>query len=268
MPHLLRALPPYAEFKPIELVGPQPPGAVLGLPVRRGSHEAVGRNVEAVLRVAPSAALVGISDEIDTEERVNSAAVLAMCGVPLIRVGGAEELDSELRQALTRPSVILHGAPALLRGAGLNDPLLVDMVVSLLSHTLDNSLPESGSNVAVCTNDAAALERLARNAGLTQRGLRARCARARRFPPVQWRRGTRLVGHAVALQRHGGVPFTRLASEFGYTDLPSMDRAFRHHLGVTPSFVRERLGWQWLVWKWLTKQRELAGFGTIVPIML
>jgi AraC-like DNA-binding protein len=244
MPQLLRALPPYAEFKPIELVGPQPPGAVLGLQVSRGSHEAVGRNVEAIFRVAPSAALVGLSGQLDAEERADSAAVLAMCGVPLVRVGSAEALELALRDTLTRPSIILHGLPAWLCTAGLNDPLLVNMFVSLLFQALGNSLPTSGMTCGpVCTDDELALERLARNAGLTQRGLRAKCARARLLPPVQWRIATRLVGHAVALQRHGGVPLTRMACEFGFTDLSSMDRAFRHHLGVTPSFVKERLGW-------------------------
>jgi AraC-like DNA-binding protein len=57
----------------------------------------------------------------------------------------------------------------------------------------------------------------------------------------------------------------------GYADAQALSHAFHHCFGVTPSFVRERLGWPWLALKWRERQafvrnrHSTAGFDHAHP---
>jgi AraC-like DNA-binding protein len=55
----------------------------------------------------------------------------------------------------------------------------------------------------------------------------------------------------MAVQRRSDASLTAIALALGYGSSEDLSHMMRNCFGVTPSYVRERLGWAWLGSKWL-----------------
>jgi AraC-like DNA-binding protein len=94
---------------------------------------------------------------------------------------------------------------------------------------------------------------MATEVGLSERGLRAAC-KAQGLPaPVRWRAWSRLFARTLCVQGDPSASQTRLALLLGDADASAFGRLFRNELGLTPSWVRQRLGWQWVALRWLER---------------
>jgi AraC-like DNA-binding protein len=89
---------------------------------------------------------------------------------------------------------------------------------------------------------------------MTERGLRAAADRAGLPAPVQLRGLARALAQALVVQRKGEVTLTRVALELGHSHSEGLTHLLRSHFDVTPSYVRERLGWRWLAGRWLDRR--------------
>lgn len=134
------------------------------------------------------------------------------------------------------------------------------------------SLPESATDqlarLGVLTDDdaharvqtifasapyVANIEDLARNLCQSRRTL-GRFFRERDLPvPSHWLQFARLLHVAVHLQNTSAA-INRVAARFGYPDGFTMSNAMKRLTGYRPSFVRERLGWEWIVRAWVRKE--------------
>ena len=97
------------------------------------------------------------------------------------------------------------------------------------------------------------IDQLARNLCQSRRTL-GRFFRERELPvPSHWLQFARLLHVAVHLQ-NTSLTINRVASRFGYPDGFTMSNSMKRLTGYRPSFVREHLGWEWLVQAWLRKE--------------
>ncbi len=75
--------------------------------------------------------------------------------------------------------------------------------------------------------------------------------RERELPvPSHWLQFARLLHVAIHLQNTSAT-VNRVATRFAYPDGFSMSNSMQRLLGYRPSFVREHLGWEWLVQAWV-----------------
>jgi len=78
--------------------------------------------------------------------------------------------------------------------------------------------------------------------------------RPRRQPLwVQVGRATRA---ALSLQSSPHLPLARVADDAGYSDYHAMNRALRRAFGVSSQVIRGTIGWEWLLWRFITGQGE------------
>ncbi len=98
----------------------------------------------------------------------------------------------------------------------------------------------------------------ARGVYLSRRAL-GRRFRDRGLPvPSHWLQFARVLRAAVALQSSSASVFD-VARALGYPDGFTLSNQMDRLVGVRPSFVRERLGWEWLVEAWLLRERNTGG---------
>lgn len=71
--------------------------------------------------------------------------------------------------------------------------------------------------------------------------------------PSHWLQFARILHVAIQIQ-NTNININRVASRFGYPDGFTMSNSMKRLTGYRPTFVRDRLGWEWIVEAWL--QRE------------
>lgn len=97
------------------------------------------------------------------------------------------------------------------------------------------------------------IEQLARNLCQSRRTL-GRFFRVRALPvPSHWLQFARLLHAAIHLQNTSAT-INRVAARFGYPDGFTMSNSMKRLVGYRPSFVREHLGWEWLLHAWLREE--------------
>ena len=97
------------------------------------------------------------------------------------------------------------------------------------------------------------IEQLARTLCQSRRTL-GRFFRERELPvPSHWLQFARLLHVAVHLQNTSST-INRVSTRFGYPDGFTMSNSMKRLLGYRPSFVREHLGWEWLIQAWLEEE--------------
>ena len=72
--------------------------------------------------------------------------------------------------------------------------------------------------------------------------------------PGLWLNVARALRAALRLQREQQTPLLTIATELGYTDQPALSRRMVQLFGLRPSEIRRRLGWEWLVDRWLCRR--------------
>lgn len=102
------------------------------------------------------------------------------------------------------------------------------------------------------------IERLARRFAQSRRTV-GRFFSDRDLPvPSHWLQFARLLHVAIQLQ-NTRTSINRVSGRFGYTDGFTLSNAMKRLTGYRPSFVREHLGWEWIVAAWLKREgRDLT----------
>lgn len=77
--------------------------------------------------------------------------------------------------------------------------------------------------------------------------------------PSHWLQFGRLMHVVAQIQNSGGIPIHRIALRAAYPDGFTMSNQMKRLLGVRPSDVRERLGWEWVVESWIRGELERGG---------
>jgi AraC-like DNA-binding protein len=151
-------------------------------------------------------------------------------------------------------------APAL-RDSLTNQTELASRLCDWLQHTSIVTCPEVLAFIRAVTEAACerrSVEDAARVVRQEPRRVRARCARLGLPSPVRWRTLARLLHDLATIQRSPHLSCARHAYELGYGDQQAMCHIFRARLGCTPSEVKELLGWEWIVCRWLAIHRFVA----------
>jgi AraC-like DNA-binding protein len=79
--------------------------------------------------------------------------------------------------------------------------------------------------------------------------------RSRDLPvPSHWLQFARLLHVSIQLQ-NTTTNIGRVAGRFGFPDGFTMSNSMKRLIGYRPSFVREHLGWEWIVAAWLRRER-------------
>jgi AraC-like DNA-binding protein len=72
--------------------------------------------------------------------------------------------------------------------------------------------------------------------------------------PSHWLQFARILHVAIQLQ-NTRLSINRVSARFGYTDGFTMSNSMKRLTGYRPSFVREHLGWEWIVDVWVRRER-------------
>lgn len=79
--------------------------------------------------------------------------------------------------------------------------------------------------------------------------------------PGKWLAVAHAICAALRLQRDRSAPLLTVAVESGYSDHSSLSRQSLRLFGVRPGRIRETLGWEWLLDRWLRGVSQEAGSG-------
>lgn len=78
---------------------------------------------------------------------------------------------------------------------------------------------------------------------------------ARNLPvPSHWLQFARVLHVAIQLQ-NTNLNIGRVSARFGYPDGFTMSNTMKRLIGYRPSFVREHLGWEWILEAWWRRER-------------
>lgn len=76
--------------------------------------------------------------------------------------------------------------------------------------------------------------------------------------PSHWLQFGRILHVAIQIQNTRSS-INRVSGRFGYTDGFTMSNSMKRLTGYRPSFVRDHLGWEWIVEAWLRGERGRGG---------
>jgi AraC-like DNA-binding protein len=131
-------------------------------------------------------------------------------------------------------------------------PAVTDLVAAL-GHVPD---PEARARIEAIFARAAhtsSIEELSTALCQSRRTL-GRFFAARDLPvPSHWLQFARILHVSIQLQ-NTRTNINRVSSRFGYPDGFTMSNSMKRLTGYRPSFVREHLGWEWIVAAWLRKE--------------
>ena len=77
--------------------------------------------------------------------------------------------------------------------------------------------------------------------------------------PSHWLQFGRLMHVVAHIQSNAGIPIHLIALRAAYPDGFTMSNQMKRLLGVRPSEVRDKLGWEWVVESWIRAEIERAG---------
>lgn len=73
--------------------------------------------------------------------------------------------------------------------------------------------------------------------------------------PSHWLQFARILHVAIQIQ-NTSLNVHRVSARYGYTDGFTMSNSMKRLTGYRPSFVREHLGWEWIVDAWLQQENN------------
>lgn len=150
----------------------------------------------------------------------------------------------ELKQLLRREPDCLEGEFLdFLRWRGLN---------------LDQETRRIVSRTMELSGELRTLGALARGVYLSRRALGRRFQQRGLPVPSHWLQFCRLLRVLFRLQ-NTPRPLAQVARSLGYPDGFTLSNQMERLVGVRPSLVRERLGWEWFVEAWLRREWEEGG---------
>ena len=159
---------------------------------------------------------------------------------------------------LCRPQAILpfHPRPSveelarLLRGGPEDLPAALTDYLQWRGIRIDRETRQLIRRTVELSADLKTISGLSRSLFVSRRALGRRFM-SRGLPvPSHWLQFSRLLRAAIHLQESDENLFT-IACRLGYPDSFSLSNQMMRLTGVRPSLVRERLGWEWIVERWL-----------------
>lgn len=194
-------------------------------------------------------------------------AALRPRSLPLFAVLPPPALVPELAEALRalpelRPKGVLPGVG---RGTLVALRTLLAAPPVALPRTVADHLEEMGvireaaarariEEIFAAAPQIRSIEALARRLCQSRRTV-GRFFRERDLPvPSHWLQFARVLHVAIQLQ-NSSLNIGRVAARFGYPDGFTMSNTMKRLIGYRPSFVREHLGWEWIVEAWWGEER-------------
>jgi len=108
------------------------------------------------------------------------------------------------------------------------------------------------------------IDALAKNLYMSRRAL-GRKLRNNDLPVAShWLHMARVLRATIRLQNNSEASLFSVAASLGYTDGFSLSNQMSRLCGIRPNEARERLGWEWLLETWLTREATKRGVRTIV----
>jgi AraC-like DNA-binding protein len=254
---LYHSRPPYSRFVPAEYSTPRTIGDVWGILITEDTDPRTLRlAVTTLVGATPSVAVVAVFRRTASDP-LRIAPVAAAAGLAAVALE-TPALDAALRRNLTSLERLPSEFRQWLRHSGIaRDDRVVAVLARGLRKAARRAQREGGVTVGGLRAGVPSVADMAEFAGLTPRGLRDSFARHRLPPPGQWKIFFRELVQANLVQRDPDTPLIRVAVTLGYADSQALSHAFQQCFGVTPTFVRERLGWQWLASCWREKQKRV-----------
>ena len=105
------------------------------------------------------------------------------------------------------------------------------------------------------------LSGLCREIGVVESSARFRFHKKSLPAPSRWLQAARALHAALRLQAEPERPLLRLALELGYSDHSALSHQIHRTFGVRAGAIRDTLGWEWLLERWLTTARETSRRG-------
>jgi len=245
--------PPYQEFEPLYtaqgLPPKQPPfGALVGL---QASCALMQRDLlsELVPRIrawfASTPVVLLLAGNL-SEESIRLGWYAGVLRFRAVLMEG-EPVSTTLRRSLTYPEDLPGDVLEwlLLQGIDLS-PELCRLVGQIFAHA------------PTCT-EISDLLRLARE---PETSARARCRKKRLPPPHCWLQVARALHAALHLQRSPDVPVAEIAFQLGYNEPSALGQLLRRSFGLNSTAVRQIIGWEPLLHRWLTAHHAKGLFAS------
>lgn len=193
-------------------------------------------------------------------------------GLPLfVILPPANKLDGLNKRILevaedARPQAVLphhpHPMPEELASLLRKEP--PDLATEFLDYlrwrglTLDRDTRQILRRTVELSADLRTLGALARGLYLSRRALGRRMRRKGLPVPSHWLQFCRLLRASIRLQNSSSSLFD-VACSIGYPDGFTLSNQMQRLVGVRPSVVRKRLGWEWFAEAWLRREWETGG---------
>jgi AraC-like DNA-binding protein len=238
-PTLLHLGPPYERPVPCRQeradILDLPPGSVLILDLSAEPGD-WGALHETMRRIRSEAPLLPLALRIDTS-RVNVLnAAIQIAQMPVRAVIGGEGYGQALRRQLTRPADLPGDVVEWLSLRGIR----FSPAVKHLLHGIFALAPHSPTVAPL-------LIRI----GTSESSARFRLQKKCLPPPGRWLQVARALTAALHLQARPDRALLPLALSLGYADHSALSHLLGRAFGARPSEIRERLGWEWLLDRWL-----------------
>lgn len=252
--HLFR--PPYRRLEPVleiggltRSIGRTGASMVWSMPSRRseGQFQAVRFRPAGLSLVAILPPADGVTDKDEVLRMIE------FCRPTAVLPYHEEPSTDDLRVLLAAPPEDLAAAVIdYLRWRGL--PLELD-VRRLLRRVIEMSAEIRSVNA------------LARGVYLSRRALGRRFTKQGLPVPSHWLHLARVLRATLRLQG-SEEQLARIARSLGYPDGFALSNQMKRLVGVRPSEVRPRLGWEWLLETWLRKEAREGGFSDELAAIL
>lgn len=219
---------------------PTAPGLVLGVAVEEplADYRPLDRAIRGLRERSPGTPVVLLLN-LGSEESLFLTAHAARLGVRAVVPAGAP-LRESLRRSLTGSSALAEDVVEWLSVCGLRlSPLVASLVLQIV--TLAPRHPS--------------LTGLLDEVGIPETSARFRMNKKRLPPPSRWYQAARALYAALRIQAEPETCLLRLAHGLGYADHSALSQLVYRSFGVRPGVVRGTLGWEWLMERWIRRQR-------------
>lgn len=233
-------VPPYERTQPLRTLSDEiarvTPGALLMVELETEPAD-WGSLQELTQRLRATAPLLPIALRVDPHRVDVLHAAVHVARMPVRAIVAREEPCAQaLRRQLTRPADL---ATDVVDWLGLRGTRLTPTLRHLI-HGIFALAPESSSVAPL-------LARI----GTSESSARFRLQKKRMPAPGRWLQVARALHAALHLQSRPERPLLRIALTLGYSDHSALSHLLGRAFGVRPAEIRHRLGWEWLLDRWL-----------------
>jgi AraC-like DNA-binding protein len=253
-PPVHRLSPPYLAFEPLGdpgSLGPDdlPLGAVLVIDVPDDAGwDAAAEWVPRLRTQCPAAPVVVRLGQLGAADPTAVARRAAALRVRAVLYDGEPPRET-LQPALTDPASLTEGLEEWLALRGVASPQAPMRVIGEIFRRAPTH---------------AKLRGLLRGLGCPERTVRSWFERAGLPGPGSWLAAAHATYAALRLQRERQKPLLAIAVECGYSDHSSLSRQAMRLFGARPGEIRQTLGWEGLLDRWLGRAGHCARADQVV----